>query len=87
MFGSSGGQAQDPVSAYSQLDPMQRQQVAQHFIQAFAGKNDPQSQQFARMDPNSVTPEQLAAMHQIARSVGVGAAPRSLRSRARPHYS
>ncbi len=62
----SAGQQQDPTSAYSQLNPTQLRQVAQHFIQGFAGKSDPQSQQYAQMDPSTATPEQVAAMHQHA---------------------
>lgn len=66
MFNQPTGQAQDPMSAYSQLDPNQRTQVAQEFIQRFKGTNDPQAQQYANLNPQSVTPGQLAEMHQYA---------------------
>ena len=66
MFNHPAGQAQDPMSAYSQLDPNQRTQIAQEFIQRFRGSNDPQLQQYATQDPSSVTPGQLAEMHQAA---------------------
>lgn len=66
MFNQPAGQAQDPMSAYSQLDPNQRTQIAQEFIQRFRGANDSQMQQYANLDPSSVTPGQLAEMHQTA---------------------
>ncbi|HEX9038482.1 MAG TPA: hypothetical protein VF808_15980 [Ktedonobacterales bacterium] len=60
-------QAQDPMSAYSSIDQGQRSQIAREFIQRFAGKtNDSQAQQYAQMDPNQVSPGQLAEMHQYA---------------------
>jgi hypothetical protein len=62
----TSGQQHDPTSAYSQLNPTQLRQVAQHLIQGFEGKSNPQSQQYAQMDPNTATPEQVAAMHQHA---------------------
>lgn len=66
MYNQPTGQAQDPMSAYSQLDPNQRTQIAQEFIQRFRGSNDPQLQQYANLNPSSVTPGQLAEMHQAA---------------------
>jgi hypothetical protein len=60
------GEGQDPMSAYSQLDPNQRTQVAQEFIQRFKGTNDSQAQQYANLNPQSVSPGQLAEMHQYA---------------------
>ena len=60
------GQPMDPAMAYGQLDPNQRQAVAQEFINRFRGTNDPQAQQFAQMNPNNVSPQQLAQMHQHA---------------------
>ena len=66
MFDPNAGQYQNPMNAYSQLDQQQTPQVAQAFIQRFQGVNDPQAQQYAQMDPNTVGPGQLAEMHQYA---------------------
>lgn len=68
MFNFNQNQPQDPATAYNQLEQGQRSQVAQTFIQRFAREQDPQSQQYARLDPNSVTPGQMAEMHQFAAS-------------------
>ena len=66
MFNFNQNNPQDPATAYGQLDQGQRSQVAQTFIQRFAKEQDPQAQQYARLDPNTVTPGQLAEMHQFA---------------------
>jgi len=66
MSAPNAGQQMDPLAAYSRLDSGQISQVAQEFIQRFAGQNTSQAQQFARLDPNSVSPQQLAQMHQFA---------------------
>jgi hypothetical protein len=66
MFGPTGGQGQDPVSAYSQLNQGQTTQIAQEFISRFRNTNDPQAQQYAQLNPSQVTPAQLAEMHQYA---------------------
>ncbi|HZC06153.1 MAG TPA: hypothetical protein VE338_10960 [Ktedonobacterales bacterium] len=66
MFDPNAQQGQDPASAYSQLDQGQKSQIAQAFMQRFAGTNDPRAQQYAKMDPNAATPGQLAEMHQYA---------------------
>lgn len=69
MFGPNAGmsgQPQDPMTAYSQLNPVQTSQVAQAFIQRFKGQNDPQAQRYAQLNPDSVAPGQLAEMHQYA---------------------
>lgn len=66
MFDPNAQQAQDPASAYSQLDQGQKSTIAQEFIRHFAGTNDPRAQQYAKLDPNNVTPGQLAEMHQYA---------------------
>ena len=66
MFNQNAQQPQDPASAYSQLDKGQLSQVAQAFMQHFAGTNDPRAQQYAHMDPNNVSPGQVAEMHQYA---------------------
>ena len=63
---SMQNQGQDPVSAYSSLDSDKRSLVAQAFIQRFAGQNDPQAQLYGQLDPSSVSPGQLAEMHQYA---------------------
>lgn len=63
----NAGQSQDPSSAYGSLDSDKRTLVAQAFIQRFAGRsNDPQAQQYGAMDPQSVSADQLAEMHQYA---------------------
>lgn len=56
----------DPQALYAQLTPEQRSAIAREFIQQFQQTNHPQAQQFAQMDPNNVSPQQLAAMHQHA---------------------
>jgi hypothetical protein len=56
----------DLQSLYSQLSGEQRASVAQQFIQGFQGSNNPMAQQFAQMDPNQVSAQDLAAMHQHA---------------------
>ena len=66
MFDPNAQQAQDPATAYGKLDQGQKSQIAQSFIQRFAGTSDPRAQQYAKMDPNNVTPGQLAEMHQYA---------------------
>ncbi|HUY78246.1 MAG TPA: hypothetical protein VMV29_15835 [Ktedonobacterales bacterium] len=38
--------------------------MAQGFIQRFQGVNEPQAQQFAQMNPQQVSPDQLAQMHE-----------------------
>ncbi len=65
MFDFNAGQ-QEPQSAYSQLDQRQLPSVAQAFIDRFRGTNDPQAQQYAQLDPNQVSPQQVAEMHQYA---------------------
>lgn len=61
-----GPNAQDPRTAYSQLNPDQRSQVAQAYIQRFQSVNEPQAQQFAQLNPQQVSPDQLAQMHEYA---------------------
>lgn len=41
--------------------------AAQQFQQEFSNSSDPQAQQYAQMDPSSVTPQQLGEMHQYAK--------------------
>jgi hypothetical protein len=66
MFNMGGGQGTNAESAYSQLGSGMLPKVAQMFMQHFAGVNTPQAQQFAQMDPNTVTPGQVAQMHEYA---------------------
>jgi hypothetical protein len=67
MFDPNAGQQQmDPMTAYSQLDQSQTATVAREFTNRFQNTNDPQAQQYAQLDPNQVTPGQLAEMHQYA---------------------
>lgn len=65
MF-NMGGQGANTESMYSQLESSLLPKVAETFIHHFAGVNTPQAQQFATMDPNNVTPGQLAQMHEYA---------------------
>jgi hypothetical protein len=51
---------------YEQASPEQRAELARQFQQGFQQSGDPQAQQFAAVDPQNVSPEQLAAMHQQA---------------------
>lgn len=55
---------QDPATIYQQLSPDQRAAVAQQFIQGYKQQGNTQ---WGSLDPNSVTPQQLAQMHQDAR--------------------
>ena len=59
---------QDPAALYAQLTPEQRAAIAQQFLDGFQQSGAPAAQQFAAVTPQNVTPEQLAAMHQHARS-------------------
>ena len=65
MF-NMGGQGMNAESAYSQLGSGMLPKVASMFINHFAGVNSPQAQQFANLDPNTVTPGQVAQMHEYA---------------------
>ncbi len=58
---------EDPEEIYKQLTQEQRAAIAQEFMQGFQQSGNPNSQQFTNFNPNSVTPQQLAAMHQHAR--------------------
>ena len=51
---------------YEQASPDQRAQMAQQYQQGFGQYSDTQSQQYAQIDPNQVTPQQLGQMHQQA---------------------
>lgn len=58
---------ENPEQIYAQLNPDQRAAIAQEFMQQFQQSGDPIAQQFSRLDPHSVTPHQLATIHQHAR--------------------
>lgn len=64
--GQPGQQSQAPETAYSQADQNHLPAIAQEFINRFRGLNTPQAQQYAQLDANSVTPDQLAQMHRYA---------------------
>ena len=58
---------QDPAAVYQQLSPEQRQAIAQQFINEYQQSGHPAAQQFAALDPNAVSSQQLADMHEEAR--------------------
>ena len=55
-----------PNQAYGQVASESLPMIAGLFMHHFSNTSDPRAQQFAQMDPNSVTPENLAEMHQYA---------------------
>jgi hypothetical protein len=58
----------DTLETYQQLSPEELKHVADQFIGQFKGMtSDPQAQQYAQMDPATVTPEMAAQMHDYAR--------------------
>ncbi len=77
----AGSQAsyENPETMYAQLNPQQRAALAQEFMQGFQASGDPKAQQFASIDPNAVTPKQLAVMHQHARDEQPGVLGRVMR--------
>ncbi len=56
----------NPNDAYGQVASEALPMIASLFIHHFGATSDPQAQQYAQMDPNAVTPEILAQMHQYA---------------------
>jgi hypothetical protein len=56
----------NPHDLYEQMSQEQRAAVAREYMQGFQQSNHPMAQQFTQLDPNTVTPRQLAAMHQHA---------------------
>lgn len=70
---------ENPETIYAQLDPQQRAALAQEFMQGFQESNNPKAQQFNSIDPKTVTPQQLAAMHQHARQEQPGVLGRVMR--------
>jgi hypothetical protein len=63
---------QDPAAVYNQLSPEQRAAIAQQFISEYQQSGHPAAQQFANMDANAVSPQQLADMHEEARNTHPG---------------
>lgn len=59
---------QDPAAVYQQLSPEQRAAIAQQFISEYQQSNHPAAQQFTNLDPNAVSAQQLADMHEEARN-------------------
>ncbi len=57
---------QDPQQFYAQMSPDQQRTAAQQFTQEYQQSGSPRAQEFAGMDPNNVTPDQLADMHREA---------------------
>lgn len=51
---------------YAQLSPQQRAELAQQFQQGFQQQGSPPAQQWGNVNPQSITPQQLAQMHQQA---------------------
>ena len=70
---------ENPETMYAQLNPQQRAALAQEFMQGFQESGNPKAQQFASIDPNKVTPQQLATMHQHARQEQPGVLGRVMR--------
>lgn len=56
-----------PEQIYASLSPEQRTALAQEFQSHFQQTGAPATQQFANVDPQNTTPQQLADMHQHAR--------------------
>ena len=70
---------ENPEAIYSQLTQEQRAAIAREFMQGFQHSGNPKAQQFASLDPNVVTPRQLALMHQHARDEHPGLLGRVMR--------
>lgn len=70
---------ENPETIYSQLTQDQRAAIAREFMQGFQQSGNPRAQQFTALDPNNVTPQQLAAMHQHARDEHPGLLGRVMR--------
>lgn len=54
---------QTPVEAYGQLSQAQRSDMATHFLEQMKQANHEAYEKYAHVDVNTVTPEQLAEMH------------------------
>ena len=59
--------SQDPAEIYAKLTPEQRAAIAQQFQQGFQQSGNQAAQQFAAVQPDTVSPQQLADMHKHAR--------------------
>lgn len=70
---------ENPEAIYSQLSQEQRAAIAREFMQGFQQSGNPKAQQFASLNPNNATPQQLAAMHQHARDEHPGLLGRVMR--------
>ena len=55
--------AETPVEAYAKLTQEQRTELATHFLDQMKQANHEAYAQFSQIDVNTVTPEQLAEMH------------------------
>lgn len=56
-----------PTEIYAQLTPEQRAAVAQQFIAGMQQSDHPEAAKFAKLDPKTVSTQQLADMHEHAR--------------------
>ena len=57
---------QTPVEAYGQLSQAQRTELATHFLDEMKKDNHEAYEKYAQVDVNTVTPEQLAELHDHA---------------------
>lgn len=58
---------QSPEEIYARLTPEQRAEIAKQFQAGFQQSDHPVAQQYAAIDPQAATPEQVAEMHKHAR--------------------
>lgn len=58
---------QDPAEIYAKLTPEQRAAIARQFQQGFQQSGNATAQQFASVNPETASPQQLADMHKHAR--------------------
>lgn len=54
---------QTPVEAYGQLSQEQRTEMATHFLEQMKQANHEAYEKYAHVDASTVTPEQLAELH------------------------
>ncbi len=69
---SFGEQFANPSEFYGQLPPEQQAVAGQQFQQEFQQSPEPMAQQYAQMDPNQMSPDQLGEMHQDAQQSDPG---------------
>jgi hypothetical protein len=67
-----------PQEVYAQLSPEQRTALAQQFQAALQGSDHPEAKQLSQIDPQTVTSEALAKMHEHAAQHNKGALSRVL---------